>query len=87
MQIHYGYLLSLGERYFPGIVHDNPTAMGEYPSVNLPLTKFLIEFINLNEMKARKVAFADDFSVTGSLKLIKLFGQTNSNWSKIRLLP
>ena len=29
----------------------------------LPLIKFLLEFINLNEMNVKEVVFADDFSV------------------------
>ena len=38
----------------------------------LALIKFLDEFINLNEMNAKKVAFTD-ISVTGSLNTIKDF--------------
>ena len=37
----------------------------------LPLIKLLLEFINLNEMNAKEVAFANNFSVTGSLDIIK----------------
>ena len=35
------------------------------------LNKFLLEFINLNEMNAKEVALAGDFSVAGSLNFIK----------------
>ena len=35
------------------------------------LSKFLLEFINLNEMNAKEVALAGDFSVAGSLNFIK----------------
>ena len=54
-----------------GITQDDPTAMGVYALGILPLIKFLLEFINLNEMNAKEVAFADDFSVVGSLNSIK----------------
>ena len=37
----------------------------------LPLIKFLLEFINLNEMNTKEVVFADDFSVAGSLNSIE----------------
>ena len=37
----------------------------------LPLIKFLLEFINLNEMNAEEVVFVDLFSVAGSLNSIK----------------
>ena len=37
----------------------------------LPLIKFLLEFINLNEMNVKEVVFADDFSVAGSLNSIE----------------
>ena len=37
----------------------------------LPLIKFLLEFINVNEMNAKEVVFADDFSVAGSLNSIE----------------
>ena len=37
----------------------------------LPLIKFLLEFINLNEMNAKEVVSADDFSVAGSLNSIE----------------
>ena len=37
----------------------------------LHLIKLLLEFINLNEMNAKEVVFADNFSVSGSLDSIK----------------
>ena len=46
-----------------GTTQGHPTA--------LSLIKFLLEFINLNEMNAKEVVFADDFSVAGSLNSIK----------------
>ena len=37
----------------------------------LRLIKFLLEFIDLNEMHAKEVIFRDDFSVAGNLNSIK----------------
>ena len=54
-----------------GVIQCDATAMGEYAIGILPLMKFLIEFINLNEMNAKKEAFADDFSIADSLNSIK----------------
>ena len=54
-----------------GTTQDDPTAMGAYALSILPLIKFLLEFINFNEMNAKKAVFADDFSVAGSLDRIK----------------
>ena len=45
--------------------------MGAYALDTLPLIKLLLEFINLNKMNAKEVAFADGFSVAGSLNSIK----------------
>ena len=45
--------------------------MGVYALGILPLIKSLLEFINLNEMNAKKVVFADDFSVAGNMNSIK----------------
>ena len=45
--------------------------MGTYALDNLSLIKFLLEFINLNEMNAKEVDFAEDFSLAGSLNSIK----------------
>ena len=48
-----------------GTTHGDPT-LGI-----LLLIKFLLEFINLTEMNAKEEAFADEFSVAGSLNSIK----------------
>ena len=48
----------------------DPTALGAYALGILPLIKFLLEFIKLNEMKAKKIAFAEDLSVAGSFNSI-----------------
>ena len=34
----------------------------------LPLIKFLLGFINLNEMSTKEVAFADDFSLVSQFE-------------------
>ena len=61
--------------------------MGAYALGILPLTELLLEFINLNEVNAKEVVFADDFFVAGSLNSIKDYrDQIDSNWPKIRLL-
>ena len=65
-------LFIVGERDLLSGVGTNqgdPTAMGALGI--LPLIKFLLEFINLNEMNAKEVVFADDFSIAGSLNSIK----------------
>ena len=61
--------------------------IGTYALGILPLIKFLLEFTNLNKMNTKEVVLADDFSVAGSLNSIRLLGQINSNWPKIRLIP
>ena len=50
---------------------DDPTAMGAYALAILPLIKFLLQFINLNEMNVKEAVFADEFSIAGSLNSIK----------------
>ena len=47
------------------------TGVGAYSLGILPLIKFLLEFINLNEMNAKEVVFAGDFSVADNLNSIK----------------
>ena len=54
-----------------GITQGDPTVIGAYALGILPLTKFLLEFINLNKMNAKEVAIAEDFSLAGSLNNIK----------------
>ena len=45
--------------------------MGAYVLGILPLIKFLLQFINLNEMNVKEAVFADEFSIAGSLNSIK----------------
>ena len=47
------------------------TTIGAYALDILPLIKSLLEFINLNEMNAKKVVFADDFSIASNWNSIK----------------
>ena len=54
-----------------GTTQGDSTAIGAYALDILPLIKFLLEFIKLNEMNAKEIVFADDFFVAGNLKSIK----------------
>ena len=66
------FIVGLGEILSSeGTAHGDSTAMEAYALGILPLIKFLLEFINLNEMHAKEVIFADDFSVAGNLNSIK----------------
>ena len=50
-----------------GTTQGDPTVLGAYALGILSLIKFFLESVNLNEMNAKEVAFADDFSVVCSL--------------------
>ena len=55
----------------------DPTAMGAYALGILPLIKFLLEFIRFKKMNAKKVVFADNFSVASILNCIKNYWYSN----------
>ena len=75
------FIVGLGEILSSeGTTHGDSTAMEAYALGILPLIKFLLELINLNEMHAKEVIFADDFSVAGNLNSIKDY------WDKLTVI-
>ena len=52
-------------------IQGDTAAMVTFALDILPLIRFLLECINLNEMNTKEVVFATDFSVAGSLNSIK----------------
>ena len=58
----------------------DPTAMGGYVLSFVPLIKFLLEFINLNELNAKEGVFVEDFSVAYNLNCIKDY------WDKVTVI-
>ena len=63
-----------------GATKGDPSAMRVYALSILSLIKFLLDFINLNEINAKEVVFADDFSVANSLNSIKDY------WEKLTVI-
>ena len=63
-----------------GTTQDDPTAMETYALGILPLIHFLLEFISINHLSAKEVAFADDFTVAGKLISIRDY------WGKLTVL-
>ena len=47
------------------------TPVGAYALGILPLLQFLVDFISVNELNAKEVALADDFTVAGKISSIK----------------
>ena len=54
--------------------------MGTYALDILPLIKFLLDFVSLNEMNVKEGVFAEDFSVVSSLNRIKDY------WKKLTVI-
>ena len=54
-----------------GTIQGDLTAMGAYTKGISPLFHFLFEFISINHLSAKEVAFADDFTVAGKLTSIR----------------
>ena len=63
-----------------GTTQGDPTAMVAYAPGILSLIHFLLQFISLNHLSAKEVAFADDFTVAGKLTSIKDY------WGKLTVL-
>ena len=66
-------LFIIGGELLPkeGTTQGDPTSMGAYALGILPLLQFLLNYISVNELNAKEVAFADDFTVAGKLSSIK----------------
>ena len=54
-----------------GTTQGDLTSMGAYALGILPLLQFLLDFISVNDLNAKEVAFADDFTVAGKISSIK----------------
>ena len=79
-KVIYCFIVGGREEFKSGwTTHGDPIDMGSYALAILQLIEFLLEFININKMNAKELAFADDSSVAGNLN--------SSNWPKIWLLP
>ena len=61
-----------GEELFSkeGTTQGDPISVGAYALGILPLIQFLLDFISVNELNAKEVAFADDLTVAGNLSSI-----------------
>ena len=56
-----------------GTTQEDQISMGAYALGILPLLQFLRDFISVNKLDAKEVAFADDYTVTGKLSNIKVY--------------
>ena len=71
-----------------GTTQGDTTSMGAYARGILPLLQFLLDFISVNELNAKEVAFADNFTVPGKLSSIKdYWSQLTSIRSKYGYFP
>ena len=71
-----------------GTMQGDPTSMGAYALEILPLLQFLLDFISVNELNAKEVAFADVFPVAGKLSRMKdYWSQLTSIGPKYSFFP
>ena len=54
-----------------GTTQGDPTSMGASALGIIPLLQFLLDFISVNKLSVKGVAFADDFTFAGKLSSIK----------------
>ena len=57
-----------------GTTQSDPTSIGVYALRMLPVLQFLLDFISVDKLNAKKVAFADDFTAAGKFSIIKTVG-------------
>ena len=57
-----------------GTRQGDPKSMGVYAFGILPLLQFLLDFISVNDLNAKAIAFADDSTVAGKLLALKPTG-------------
>ena len=57
----------------------DPTSMATYTLGILPVLHSLLDFVFINDLQTKEVAFADDFTVAGKLAVIKNF------WDKLAI--
>ena len=57
-----------------GTTQGDPISMSAYALGILPLLQFLLDVISVNELNAKEVAFADDFTVACKISSIKTTG-------------
>ena len=60
-----------------GTTQGDLTSLGAYALGILALLQFLLDFITVNELKAKEAAFADDSTVSGKLSSILITAEAN----------
>ena len=71
-----------------GTTQGDPTSMGAYTLGTLPLLQFLLDFISVNDLNAKEVGFADDFTFAAKLSGIKdYWSQLTSTGPKYGYFP
>ena len=66
------FIISEGELLSKeGTKQGDSTSVDVYALGILPLLQFLLDFISVNKLNAKEVAFADDFTVAGKIISIK----------------